>query len=124
MARSAGLAPTLTKVDVRAGEQYGPIELHLMSAATIRGFVVDQFGVAQPGAIVTLAYAGNVPMRAALASAVGGKRSANSDGSFQLTEIVPAVPFQIVAASGQRHAATSFTLQPGEVLEAVILRVE
>jgi hypothetical protein len=112
--RSKGLAPEFTKIHVEAGDNLETIDFRLRPAGSLAGMVVDSLGNPRAGAVISVAYASNIPMRAMLASAVGGKRSTNDDGTFHLSEIVPGVPVRVYVASEDQRAETVITLQAGE----------
>ncbi len=104
-----------------AGEAGEAIDFRLRPAGIVRGVVVDNLGIPRSGALISVAYRSDLPMRAMLASAIGGKKSTSEDGTFQLSEIITGVPVRVYAVSQGQRAEAEITLQGGGEVTALQL---
>jgi hypothetical protein len=122
--QARGLAPAAIDVQLSAGETYPTLEAVLQQAATLRGMILDRFGVPQRAAVITATYGAELSKARTLANFIGGRLRADDDGQFVVGNIVPGVPINVVAVfQGRRSQIVTVTLNPGEDRSGIVLNI-
>lgn len=123
--RAVGYAPLLNGLTVDAGKQH-TVNLGLLLEAVASGTVVDSRGEAVMGAVVSVGYGRSVAGADILASLIRGNATADADGTFKISGLVPDTPIALRAELDGRLSAvvTVNAIPPGMQRLGIVLRMQ